>query len=405
MKQVICKRAYVACCAVALLLSASGCHRPELVPDSGSEGGRSAGAVSFRTGGASHTKVGYRSFLSGEMDWSLNDVMLILYGESDRNPKHAEYKVTSVSADRASIAPAQDGGGVFWNRTSDTHHFYGLYPVPSSGNGGGLDDEKITISIPAVQGFSGNTRTSGDTLFVEPVFTAGAWLYAQRVVSGQQQGVIDLAFYPMFTAATVVLDRGDNSEVTVNSFRVTSRQHPVSGSGTISHATPDVFTASAASGGITDAKVENLDVTLSGGIRKIALTLFLLPHPYGEKDVNTAPVNEPGSDDEDVLTIHFNTTINSVTSDRRIELRYASSVVNGVVQKGYACRVAPFSKLVVRNLTLPEQGLGLEMDEVILWDNSIDVFVPDKIDWGGGLDAITIDNIDFDNGTTIKRNN
>ena len=321
--------------------------------------------VSFTARSGSHSKAFYASYSGGVMDWSVGDTLRIWYPQRFSVPKWADYLVSSTSGGKASISPAVEGGEIKWNYSEDTHSFYAVYPAPTDSNGGDLDGDKLTVSIPAVQiplskdGLS----AAGDTVFVVPDHSKGGWLYA-NIRDTSSQSSLSLKFLPRFTAVTVILNRGKNAEVTVHSFKVSSSKYNVSGKGTIPHASPSSFSYSGPSSAeLTVAEIRDLDIVLSGTKRYVALTLFVLPNPYGT--------------DGDAVSIHFSTTIGGATTNRRLELR----------KSGSPYVISPFSKCVVKNLSLPEKKSGLDvvMDDIILWDNSIDVLVDDHINWDSGI--------------------
>ena len=208
---------------LAFLLLLSGCCRIR------------SNSVTFRV---STVKVQTRTAYSGEtdasgyerIDWKDGDWIGIYCAQATRL-----YGVTSLLADysilshetysstvsRAQIAPAGDPNGLQWG--TGEHKFYAVYPSPNSPELTDAEKAKVSLDASAFVGFIPSEQTvtqkSGTTTWLPQM--QYAWMFARTVVSGQQASV-ELSFAPEFTAMEITVGSGDNDQVDLTSFSLTT---------------------------------------------------------------------------------------------------------------------------------------------------------------------------------------
>lgn len=167
------------------------------------------------------------------INWKINDLVTVYSPEAtleDGATHTADYKVgSSVSVpddltSRATSLTTTDGGGrgLLW--AYGTNHFYAMYPSKATSgftsderSWVGLDGTTMKGTIPSTQVMT-SWSTSTDRIVGAPDMKY-AWMFAKQTAD-KGSGDVSLVFHPKFTAFEFTVSSGENTSVTLSSFKL-----------------------------------------------------------------------------------------------------------------------------------------------------------------------------------------
>ena len=241
---------------------------------------------------SSSTKTSYSGDLHASdmerIDWENTDIIRIISNEvSEPSEKYADYGITLESnEDKYSYATAAPYGadhGLIWG--SGTHHFFALFPNPSSGNtlaisgGNGLATTTLTADQSTTQ-----TRTGKNETYYANMDLA-YMTAAVSAASGTES--VELAFTPIVTTFYVTVVNTTGAAMTLRRVALSSAANAMTATWRTSFTDANVRTYTFSEGGSwvgtptrTDANstiyadFNGLSVAQNG---KVTLALFAIP--------------------------------------------------------------------------------------------------------------------------------
>lgn len=193
------------------------------------------GTVRFRVsapGGAT------RAIFSGDVnadgieriDWERGDLLRIASPQAARNDhgteRWADYRIRSVqTAGSSSFGSIEPSGDTFLSWGEDDHDFYAVCPSPDGPDGLSGENRSYSGILPSEQ----SVRWEGCTGVPDPSLII--LMAAAKDVPPESE--VQLVFRPAFTALTFSLALDDKNPVGLHSFRLESRNGPLSGPFTI----------------------------------------------------------------------------------------------------------------------------------------------------------------------------
>ena len=214
---------------VAVLAMAAGCTKPGpgivFRVSSGKAETRTAYSGTDENGNAVGASSAYE-----RIDWSDGDWIGIycaqatrLYGNTSLLADYSvlSHETKSNRVSNATIGPAGDPNGLQWG--TGAHTFYAVYPSPNSPVFTDTEKAKVSLNASSFKGFIPAAQTltqKGETAVWLPQMQY-AWMFARTAVS-KPKDEVNLSFDPEFTAFEFSIGTGDNTQVDLSSFTLST---------------------------------------------------------------------------------------------------------------------------------------------------------------------------------------
>lgn len=164
------------------------------------------------------------------IDWERGDVLRIASPQATRNDhgteKWADYRIRSVqTAGSSSFGSIEPAGNTYLSWGEDDHDFYAVCPSPDGSDGLSAESRSYSGILPSEQ----SVRWEGRTGVPDPSII----ILLASAKGIRPESEVPLVFRPAFTALTFSLALDDKNPVGLRSFRLESRNGPLSGPFTV----------------------------------------------------------------------------------------------------------------------------------------------------------------------------